>query len=844
MAELKTGQFRWYFVPIFGKYRLKRTNHKVHKGHKVQYPKKLDISRSRDHLPPVNMGNLYRLHGQCGGNLISAPDIVENYGVVRWFRSFFPADRINMQSPLVLEKYSYRTRCAGRLVYVFFLVFLLFDTISAQEQELRAIAVQDFYPQALDTQLRRIVESPAHEVSPLRGLCATLLYDLHTIVLHLEGNPAVPYFEWQRFEASVRTLNAIRLSWAVRVSSEEPYIPSAAAIEEITLALERRIFVWQALLQARTAVASPLTTLYGKNFADVERLKQRTLAVNQYLARARQVANQQTGQTWCEYLETQFWLAELETSLQPTASIRFVSLASPVVPVEILTTLSDRANSTVQRLSSPVLTNEQRAFLNHPIVHAWREELQSWTADTVVPIQILRYLERYEETGGMTDMRALAHFIERLSVSKTAEYRQLGHNVRQQYGMPNVEFFLSNSLLNNHLPPTIREIASFRDVIQSQTVVGRRQTEAEFTVSFVPHPTRILASLDVEVDIAMISRADAFASQLFNMGQTMVVARKFIELTEQGIHTAPSQVKIADHRMRLVRVDTDFDGVPILSGLFRGAVRNQYEARYYDANTESQRRILQQVRSQIDRETESGLLLLNEQIWALSHYMAEEFGLRVEQQNSRTEEDWLLTAWGVRGAGTLSSNTAAPATLPGSFADMKIHESLPNMLLGKLELEGKQGTVRDFKEMLAEKFLQPALTVPEENDDVELMFASHNPVVVRFVDGRAELTISIAALRLRNRIYRDFQVIVCYRPSYDSERRLVLEREGPIRLPHVRNNEQVVMRAAFGKIFPASRPFPLVPQIFENEPQFDYLTTGYCRIEKGWFALALVEKPK
>jgi len=53
---------------------------------------------------------------------------------------------------------------------------------------------------------------------------------------------------------------------------------------------------------------------------------------------------------------------------------------------------------------------------------------------------------------------------------------------------------------------------------------------------------------------------------------------------------------------------------------------------------------------------------------------------------------------------------------------------------------------------------------------------------------------------------------------------------------------QFVLRAAFGKIFPESRLFPLVPKMLEDEPQFDYLTTGYCRIEKGWFALALVEK--
>jgi len=91
--------------------------------------------------------------------------------------------------------------------------------------------------------------------------------------------------------------------------------------------------------------------------------------------------------------------------------------------------------------------------------------------------------------------------------------------------------------------------------------------------------------------------------------------------------------------------------------------------------------------------------------------------------------------------------------------------------------------------------------------------------------------------------HRNFQVIVRYKPAYDSEGHLVLERDSYISLVNVSTRQQLVLRAAFGKIFPMSRPFPLVPKMFESDPQFNYVTTGHCRIEKGWFALALVERP-
>ncbi|MDR0327413.1 MAG: hypothetical protein LBI05_03855 [Planctomycetaceae bacterium] len=749
-----------------------------------------------------------------------------------------------MQSPLsALESCGNCVKYAGTSLCAVLAAFALLCAGAASEPESDVFNAHDSYPAVLDSQLRKIVESPAEEVQPLQEVCADILENLNTIVFHLERSPAEPCPELQHLQESVRVLETFRQSWTTTVSADDPYVPSAAVLDEISLALQRRIYVWQALLQAEIAEATPVTMLYEKSLNDVNRLKERTLAVEQYFIRSRRLADVQSGQTWCDYLETRSWITELEACQQPNGqSIRLVSLSAPAIPVGILETLSDRANTTIYRLESAALTPEQRIFLNHPVVNAWKEELQTWTADVVTPSHVLRFLERYESTGGMSDMKALSKFIDQLSASKSPEYRQLGDHIRQQYGMPNVRFFLSCALLNNHFPATISERAPFRDIIQSQPTVGRRRTDTKVDISFLPHETRVLTALNFEVDLATISMSDAFATQLFNTGRASIIARKTIELTEKGFVTEPSEARIVNYRMRLIKMDTNFDGVPLLSGLFRNAVLNQYDSKARDARTEAQRKMLRQVRYQIDRQTAARLRPINEKIRALSQYADEEFELHVEKRDSRTDENWLMSAWGIRSKGALSSNTPPPETLQGAFADLKFHESLLNMLLGKLELEGKQGTVGEFKSMLAEKFKQPDLAAPEENDQVEVMFDQYNPMVVRFADGRIEFTISIAALHLRGKTHRNFQVIVRYKPAYDSAGHLILERDGYISLIDVR--DQFVMRTVFGKIFPVSRPLPLVPKVFEDEPQFNYLTTGHCRIENGWFALALVEKPE
>ena len=749
-----------------------------------------------------------------------------------------------MEVPLASENCRIRTKRVGLLLCTVLFAFALFCAVSARGEEQSFTIASDFYPQTLARQLQQIIESSATETQPLREICVDILNNLNSVVVHIERTPTEPC-SMQRLEESVNALETFRASWTITTSSNldtREYIPSSSALEEIMFAVQRRIFVWKSLLQAEAAEAIPLTTLYERSFDDINRLQERTLAVEQYFVRSRRVVDRQTGQTWGDFLETQSWLTELEAYQQPqTESIRRVSLSTPFLPVDVLKTLNNRARATILRLESPNLTNEQRTFLNHPVVNAWKEELESWTVDIVAPINALPLLEQYEATGGMSDMKTFSQFIEQLRTSRTAEYRQFGDSLRRLYGMSNIRLFISSALLNNQLPPVSSTASTFRDVIQSQPTVGRRRTDTAFSISLIPHPTRVLLSLEVGIDLATVSRSDAFATQLFNTGQTLILAEKTIELTEKGFLTEPSVARIIEHRMRLTRMNTEFDGLPVLSGLFRGVVRNQYESRFPEARMETQNKIIRQVRGQVDWEIAQRLQPINEQIRSFSHYADEMFGLRIERRESRTDESWLISSWGIRSPDSLmGNNTLAPETLLGAVADLKIHESLPNLMIGRFEFEDKRGTVGEFKEMLAEKLRQPALTEPGEHDDIEVTFASHNPMVVRFVDGRIELTISIAALRLFRQTNRDFQVIVRYKPAYDSEGRLVLERDGYISLINVR--EQILMRTVFGKIFPVSRPLPLVPKILEDNPQFDYLTTGHCRIEKGWFALALVEK--
>jgi len=78
--------------------------------------------------------------------------------------------------------------------------------------------------------------------------------------------------------------------------------------------------------------------------------------------------------------------------------------------------------------------------------------------------------------------------------------------------------------------------------------------------------------------------------------------------------------------------------------------------------------------------------------------------------------------------------------------------------------------------------------------------------------------------------------------KYDESGNLCLVRDQGHVIGPLNARTQLALRTVFTKIFPPSRTVPLVPPMFEADERFAQLTTGMCRLENGWFALAIVEK--
>ena len=701
--------------------------------------------------------------------------------------------------------------------------------------------------------LDAIRESRVESVQPLRNWAETTKRQLSEVAFAF-GRNDLKDAEAKRTQLELSTIQLadFRKSWTMLRSEstkKEDYVPTLIVLEELQLGLERWVLLWQQSIAAAESDAFPLAKLFSKGTADVQQLAERTQAAQDFLlGEKRTVAKGLfVGELWSRHLAAAALLDDLETYRKMAEQLnRQVAAQISTIPIPLLVSLSDRANAILAKLDETVLTDAQKQFLDVPAVTVWKEELRTWTSDTVSPLELLAVVDAYETTAGTSDMARLHGLVTRLLVSQSPAFRQLGRLAAELYGGPNIKVYISRVFLNRLLPVNEPEEEPFREMILGQPVFGKRRVEKEVELNLIPADDQLLLSLDVRGSVQTSSRANAFATTLFNNGQADYTARKQIELTADGFLLSPSQVAVKNNRVLLKNIRTEFDQIPILSGVFREIVLGQYESRRSAAKAEAGRKIARQAKNRIDSETEGKFNEINDKFRSGMLETLKQLGLSIEKQNAKTESDWLLSSWRMVGDGVLSGSTPAPTTQPGSFADLKVHESAINALIGKLDIGGREMSAGEFRQEIAAKFLKPEFVDDDidDDEDVEIAFASENPVVVRFADGRAEITVAVESIKVQRQTFRNFKGIVAYRPLETPDGRLFLQRDGIVSYVNVpaQLRTRIALGAVFGKMFPTERPLALSPKLFETDPRFTDLKTGLCQLEKGWLSIALIAR--
>ena len=634
-------------------------------------------------------------------------------------------------------------------------------------------------------------------------------------------------------------------------------------VRSVAGVLKSRVAIWQQVLSLleREQLTGPYNTIPQMRIEDAERLYEKSDVVRRSLLASK------NGQPWVQFLQ----LNPLHGQLGRILVARNRGTAEPVekyardyiVAIPNAATslgegdydfatsgqLSEEENRRISLLVNNVflmkdrttLTPEQAQMLESSLIRDWLDELETWRSDPMHPLDMLAAYECYRQYRGSSDGSRLAVATQQMLGSQNRELHKFGQAVQNEFSHAHFKLYVSNYLINTMLPKLKPEFDSVRENVAGQQVTGMRRADTQMYVTLIPDPAKLLLTLNFTGRVVTQTTATTFPATFHNQSQGAYSATKQLEWTSRGFVTSPANIS-ANSRVKLNNIETDLDIVPIVSDLIRGIARDQYEQQHPQIQAETQAKVTNQARQRIDSETDARFRTLNEQMERFFFSVLRQRQASLEQYEAKTTDEWLLTSWYLATPGSLGSDTKEPATPQGSIADLKVHELGISAALERLELAGKQMSLRELKRYLAGMIGQPDLEIPEEdNDHVVIAFADTNPVGIRFLQNRVELSLNLKRLQVEDRAWEHFCVIVGYVPDVTSEGIPCLLHRCPVQLDgRLSFMQQVALRTIFSKIFLHVNTLPLRPRVFDNDERFTGLATGHVRIENGWFAIALL----
>ena len=647
-------------------------------------------------------------------------------------------------------------------------------------------------------------------------------------------------------------------------------------VESFKNALERRVFLWNHAADFFAARASgALHEPQDFSRQDLETLLAATTSVRDYFG------DTGNGRSWRASFDVDALIVELRQALELPPSQRprvardsqrrqtrgyvesvgqrlYASAADAKLdealaeelkndPIEVererrVRFLHDRINAIAYKIEKTPMTREQRQVFERPTTAKWSNIVTALACDQTNGMALLVAFEKHERVAGGHSGRALQQLALRMTTSQSETCRLYGRAIDVIYDNPNVKAYVSEALINRLLPVRDPEFAVVQETVLNNPVVGQRRVDTQVSISLQPDPNRLLMSLNINGRVHANTSSAVMNAKLHNESYANYVGRKTLEWRDSGIAYSPAVVDASSQSV-LNAVETDLDFVPLVGDLARGVARSQYEQRQGMIDSEARAKIVNQTRKQFDQEANARFDAVNAKMREGFFRNLANLGLSLRTQRSRTTDDWLLASLRFGAEYALGCQTNEPATLPGAFADVKIHESSINSFLTQLDLAGRSFTPEEALAYIAKTLNNSKLAEFEiEENELSFTFAKEDPVTVRFYEDRVCLILRFANLTLGQKSWDNIETEVAYRPTVLEDGTPTMIRDGAIALYGPASvMEQIPIRAVFSKIFPAQKSLDLRFEALRKDERFAGLALGLCRVSKGWFAVSVVK---
>lgn len=450
-------------------------------------------------------------------------------------------------------------------------------------------------------------------------------------------------------------------------------------------------------------------------------------------------------------------------------------------------------------------------------------------------------LEAYEKLPTGPRGRRIALASKRFASAPTAASSRLAATIDENYRNANVRVAVSADLLQRLLPEPEPTPTAVRDRIAGAPVRGRSVTHTRLGIKLIPDEQAWRLGLEATGVVSSETVSDGGAARLRSRGKTSFVAKKLVVVGADGVRTAPA-VATAKSRSRLLGVASSYDAIPLVGSYVRSTARDRYGLARRRATQQVQVRVERQVRSTLDSRTSDAVDRLEQRFADGLLDRADALGLEVTPIEMRTTDKRIISRLRLANAEQLASHTPRMRAPSDSLMSFQLHESAINNVVEGLGLSNAKLTSGELRERIHDRLqLEPAAKLADEQEAV-FWFAQDDPVRVRFVDGRVQLTLAINEMVVAGRRHRAFKVHTFYRPEAGGLQPALVQDGTPQIEGRMRTASRLHLHGVLGKVLGENRRLTLAmaarPELAEK---LDGLATSQFVIEDGWLGWAMGE---
>jgi hypothetical protein len=605
---------------------------------------------------------------------------------------------------------------------------------------------------------------------------------------------------------------------ALHIADSTTDLALTRKLRQASYAIERRLEVWRKVEQ----LGSSALVKADKPKVDPRRMSMCLAEIDGLIKTSAE------GQQWRKYL--------LVDALKELSSQRTESESEAEQKRKI-------TQEVLVRLTQTPMSAKQRQFIASRPMAEFCDELRHWAADPLTSADVLRDIERYEQTRLPSDAQKLGEDLQSLAQSSDPQRQELARSVETHYRNANLRASFTEDLLNRLIPAQKTEYAAVSDTVMGLPVRGQSRTSTDVALRLIPDPNRVRMALEVTGEVAAMTSSTSGPATFYNDSDSLYAARKPFEIDQKGIKLLPSEVDVK-HQTRLRDVATDFDGIPLLGMVARSVAKQQHEWAQPQVNQEARSKVANKAKQRIDNEARERLAEmvsgLNRKVFAPLVNLS----LEPTMIEAQTTEQRMTMRLRVAGEDQLGSFTPRPQAQINSLASFQINESLMNNAIQRLQLEGRTLTLPQLTERISERFQRPnTWQINPESEDLYITFAKKDAVTVRCQEGRVLLSLNITQISKEPRQWNNFQVRVFYRPVVNG-RSAELVRDGVVQLvcQRMSNTSQIALRGMFSKAFPQTETIKLTPERFLTDPKLQDLAITQFVIDDGWVGIGIGPK--